>query len=140
MANKIPLRLKGVITLSRSENITLCVSTEYNLFSLFVVKGFGDHPKKHLYLQMRCWFFYQINTRKTTMNFIVVFIILMRSSLFVLSILFSQSVFLICQLYAFQVERYMTARFPINQLPAFELIRIYHSNQNAFLQSVFRVE
>ena len=45
MANKIPLRPKGVISLSLSENITLCVSTEYNLFSLFCCKRVWVSPK-----------------------------------------------------------------------------------------------
>ena len=44
-ANKISLRPKGVISLSQSENNTLCVSTENHLFFCFVVKGLGFHPK-----------------------------------------------------------------------------------------------
>ena len=43
-ANKIPLRPKGVISLSQSENNTLCVSTEYNLF--FCCKRVWVSPKK----------------------------------------------------------------------------------------------
>ena len=80
-ANKISLRLEGVISLSQSENITLCTAKNITYLSFLLQKGFGYRPKKkHLYLQMRCWF-YPISIRKASMNFIEALIILMRSTL-----------------------------------------------------------
>ena len=80
-ANKISLRPEGVISLSQSENITLCTAKNITYLSFFVVKKIWvSSKKKHLYLQMRCRF-YPISIRKASMKFIEALIILMRSSL-----------------------------------------------------------
>ena len=44
-ANKISLRPERVISLSQSENITLCTAKNITYLSCLLLKGFGYHPK-----------------------------------------------------------------------------------------------